>query len=183
MTTLPPRSITSATVILMQAADEAEPHELTFGALIADNEFVDAEAEEVALALCSIGEYRAGAAPAWRVWLPDVTPVTMPRRGSDTTVARTILVQLGGSRFLAMTGARNLIADDRALSFHLPRGLSSQRIDRVSIVLDPSDTYTVRFGRWHSRRLEIDWLTEHSGVYADHLRTTFTASTGLATSL
>ena len=38
----------------------------------------------------------------------------------STTIATTILQQLGGSRFIAMTGAKNLVAEENALIFRLP---------------------------------------------------------------
>ena len=38
------------------------------------------------------------------------------------TTAATILEQLGGNKFRAMTGAKNFLDGGSYLSFHLPRG-------------------------------------------------------------
>jgi len=89
---------------------------------------------------------------------------------SDT--AKTILAQLGGNRFLVMTGAKHIFSDNggKALVFQLPRG-ARDGINAVRIELDASDTYTATKVR------------EVSFVYADQLQTLFTSTTGLAVSL
>lgn len=58
---------------------------------------------------------------------------------TDMTGAKTILAQLGGRRFIAMTGASQFggTADPISLKFTLP----GRTISKVVITLDPSDTY------------------------------------------
>ncbi len=96
---------------------------------------------------------------------------------TDTSVATTILQQLGGRRFTAMTGAKNLVASQNGLTFAI--GKNSSRANRVQIELLPSDTYRVTFARF----AKLDWtpLRVFSDVYADQLQEIFTTETGLYT--
>jgi hypothetical protein len=102
---------------------------------------------------------------------------------SNTQIATTILEQLGGRRFVMMTGAKNLIAHPNALSFKLPGGggFAKDGINYVKITLDPSDTYTVEFSRVRGRTVKT--LHTVSDIYAENLRDVFTRATGLQTSL
>lgn len=93
--------------------------------------------------------------------------------------AQIILQQLGGNRFLAMTGARNLVNHGDALSMHLPRNASGA--NRLTIRLDASDTYTVRF--WKMRNFEAIDIASHDGIYCDQLQPLFTKETGFDTRL
>jgi hypothetical protein len=97
-------------------------------------------------------------------------------------VAKTILEQLGGRHFLAMTGAKNLVGDANSLSMKLPNArCNGKRCTGLRIVLDPSDTYTVE--AIAVRKLEYTVLDTHNGVYCDNLRDVFTSMTGLDTYL
>lgn len=99
---------------------------------------------------------------------------------SGPAVAETILAQLGGNRFRAMTGAKQFVGSETALTFKLPRG-AKDGINAILIVLDANDTYTVTF--YKVRGLKVATVTEVSFIYADQLRPLFTAKTGLYTSL
>lgn len=96
-------------------------------------------------------------------------------------IAQTILEQLGGNQFIAMTGAKNLGADTDSLSFRLPSNFAKQGINYVKITLKPSDTYTVETGK--IRGLDYKKLGEQEMVYADNLRRVFTSITGLDVAL
>ena len=93
------------------------------------------------------------------------------------SVAQIILQQLGGSRFVAMTGAKNLVGSDKSLTFKV--GANSKSINMVQIILMGDDTYKVRFGRF--AKLQFQEKAAHLGVYADQLQDIFTAETGLYT--
>jgi len=92
-------------------------------------------------------------------------------------IANTILSQLGGNRFIAMTGARDFVFSGNSLSFRLPANFARDGITHVTIRLDPSDTYSVEFKRL--RGLNITDKGSVSDVYAETLRTVFTERTGL----
>lgn len=96
-------------------------------------------------------------------------------------VGETILEQLGGNKFLAMTGAKRLVLLERGLQFDIP---VSQGVDRVQIVLAGADTYTVAFYKWKARELALKAVGPFvNGVYAAELQSIFAARTGLRTSL
>ncbi len=105
--------------------------------------------------------------------------------GTDLTVANTILEQLGGNRFLAMTGARNLAGDATSLSFRLPgNGFAKNGINYVKVTLEPSDTYTVVFKKiGRAPGFKVTEFDKVEDVYCDNLREVFERATGLATSL
>lgn len=94
------------------------------------------------------------------------------------TIAQAILAQLGGNKFLSMTGAKNLVNGGETLSFAIP---ASNGINHVAITLDCNDTYRVTFSKF--RKLALTIVHTQGDVYADQLRALFTDQTGLAVSL
>lgn len=96
------------------------------------------------------------------------------------TVAQTILSQLGGSRFVAMTGAKNLAGG--ATSLQMKIGKNAKKVTHVKVELTAADDYTVTF--YEIRGTSV-WkvLATVEGVYCDNLREVFTRYTGLYTSL
>ena len=97
------------------------------------------------------------------------------------SVARTILQQLGGGRFTAMTGARRFLAIDDGLRFALPARFAKDRINLVTIKLNAQDTYDVEFGSVYRKTYSV--IREYEGIYDDGLQATFTEATGLETRL
>lgn len=103
---------------------------------------------------------------------------------TDMTVANTILAQLGGRRFITMTGATSFSGSANALGFRVPSRMTKNRISGVRITLDPNDTYTVKFlAQRRAPSFEVYTVAEHSMIYADQLETIFSTETGLATHL
>lgn len=96
------------------------------------------------------------------------------------TVANTILQQLGGNRFLAMTGAKNLLGSENGLSMKV--GSNDRKVTHVRVNLTPADTYRVEF--MNIRGVQ-PWKTLHvaEDVYAEDLQRIFTEYTGLDTRL
>lgn len=102
---------------------------------------------------------------------------------ANLNVAKTILTQLGGSRFTTMTGAKDLVGGDNYLMFRLPRNFAKDGINKVQITLDPTDTYTVKFLKCDFRKHTFSTVREITHVLADNLQPLFTAFTGLDTHL
>lgn len=101
---------------------------------------------------------------------------------ADLTIARTILEQLGGRRFVAMTGARSIVAGPNFLAFKLPSYFAKNGINAIRITLDAArDLYRVEFSKL--RGLKITPVATHEGIYFDGLAAVFTAETGLVTTL
>jgi len=96
-------------------------------------------------------------------------------------VAKTILQQLGGNRFLTMTGAKNLASDTDRLVFRLNGRLCKNGINMVSIVLNGSDLYDVTYLRVRGTKIVVEDLDKD--VYCDMLVDCFEEATGLLTSL
>lgn len=110
---------------------------------------------------------------------------TVEKRSGDTKmsnqIAQTILNQLGGHRFIVMTGAKNLTSSESALTFKLPNRFAKDGINVVRITLSTADLYDVDFMKW--RGMTQVHGKHVGGVYADQLREIFTAETGLDTSM
>lgn len=98
---------------------------------------------------------------------------------TDMTVASIILNQLGGARFTMMTGAKDYVASDDWLKFRLPARSTKNKCTHVRIILDPSDTYTMEFLKWNSRKVEMQVVSKYSNVYCDSMQDLFEEETGL----
>ncbi len=94
-------------------------------------------------------------------------------------VAQTILEQLGGGRFVAMTGARDFFGTKDSLTFKI--GTNARGVNLVRILLEPSDTYRMEFYR--VKKSTADLLTAFDDVYWEDLQRFFSETTGLYTSL
>jgi hypothetical protein len=95
--------------------------------------------------------------------------------------AEEVLQQLGSRKFVAMTGAKNFVKNDKekSITFQLPRAKSG--INYVKISLTSMDLYNVEF--LSVRGGNIKTVKEVKGVYNDQLQSIFTQHTGLNTSL
>ena len=97
----------------------------------------------------------------------------------ESRVAKTILQQLGGNKFIAMTGAKNLGSTNKSLQFKI--GRNSKSISHVIITLKSSDLYEMEFIRIRGTKRTV--VKKVKGVYADQLQTIFTKYTGMNTRL
>lgn len=110
-------------------------------------------------------------------------------------VADIILNQLGGNRFVVMTGSKNFVADGNTLRMTLAK--NGSKANRLHITLDADDTYTMRFfkytaGGWRvnhkagtitEKKEKIEEVKTFTGVYCDQLQELFTEVTKLYTTL
>ena len=94
-------------------------------------------------------------------------------------IAKTILQQLGGNKFIAMTGAKHLGHTNKGLQMKI--GRNSKGITHVIITLKSTDTYDVEFIKIRGTKRTV--AKKLSRIYADQLRDVFTKYTGLRTSL
>lgn len=93
------------------------------------------------------------------------------------TTAQTILQQLGGSKFVAMTGA-TCFSDGNTL---IAKFKGSRIANIMYVTLNSMDTYDVKIGKF--RGLEFKPVKQIAGAYSDMLRPIFEETTGLYTSL
>lgn len=94
-------------------------------------------------------------------------------------IAQTILQQLGGNKFVAMTGASNLLGSDNGLSFKI--GRNQKGVTHVRVTLTAMDDYIVEFLR--IRGAKVDPVAFCQDIYGDTLARTVADKTGLALSL
>lgn len=114
---------------------------------------------------------------------------------STTTLANVILQQLGGNKFIAMTGAKNLLALENGIRFTIGRNAS--KANRVEITLNGLDLYDIKFIKHTPYKIKVDYnkgtvketqeksvvLKEYNDIYCDMLQELFTEFTGLYTHL
>ncbi len=94
-------------------------------------------------------------------------------------VAQTILQQLGGNKFLAMTGASNLLGSENGLSFKI--GRNDRKITHVRVTLTAMDDYQLEFLTIRGTKIAPAGFAE--GINADNIANVFSTKTGMATSL
>ena len=95
---------------------------------------------------------------------------------SGAQIAKTILKQLGGNKFIAMTGAKNLGHTNKGLQMKI--GRNAKGVTHVIIDLDRGkDLYDIEFVKVRgTKRTTVKKL---KGIYADQLGKIFTQYTGL----
>ena len=108
-------------------------------------------------------------------------------------IAATILAQLGGHRFIAMTGAKDFTAINNGLRFKIGRNAS--KTNRVEITLNGEDLYDMNFikhtpygvtinhkkGTVNIREEKTETVRKFNDVFFDQLQELFTDVTGLYT--
>jgi hypothetical protein len=97
-----------------------------------------------------------------------------------------ILQQLGGNKFLAMTGSKNLTyssVENNYLQMRLTRNMSGANF--LKITLNASDTYTLKFFKVTIKDYMpiISKEQTFEDIYCDQLQEIFTKVTGLYTKL
>lgn len=95
-------------------------------------------------------------------------------------VAQTILEQLGGNRFIAMTGAKQFVGGPDFLQFGIGRG-ACNGVNKVRVTLGADDRYEVAL--YKIRGVNVREIFKYEGVYADRLAAVFTEGTGFDTRL
>jgi hypothetical protein len=100
-------------------------------------------------------------------------------------VGRAILLQLGGSKFLAMTGSHSFIMDGDHLTFRLRRNQSKGNIMKITLtVMDNYNIEVFRAGRNRvTKQYERVCVAFRYSVYADQLQGCFKEITGMDTHL
>jgi hypothetical protein len=95
-------------------------------------------------------------------------------------IAGTILQQLGGRKFIMMTGAKNFFCDGPSCGMKIMRNQS--KANYLKITLNSLDLYDMEFFAI-DRQFNHIHVQEFNGVYDDMLQSIFTKVTGLYTHL
>lgn len=99
------------------------------------------------------------------------------------SVPLTILAQLGGVRFIAMTGARLLVRNATSLTMQLPSRITKARVTHCRVTLTPADEYRVATLKTSRKTGDLEIVESLDGVQCGDLERVFTALTGLETRL
>lgn len=99
-------------------------------------------------------------------------------------VAQIIIRQLGGNAFIAMVGAKSIVATEiggqAGVQFSIGCGANGG-INKVRITLNEADLYDVEF--FKIRGANIKEISKAKDVYAYQLAAVFTSHTDMATRL
>ena len=95
--------------------------------------------------------------------------------------ASLIVQQLGGNKFIVMTGAKNFVKDDSKKMIAFKIGRNCKSVNHVRITLNSMDTYDMEFIRIRAGKLTV--VHTANNVYNDMLQDVFTEHTGLYTRL
>ncbi len=104
-------------------------------------------------------------------------------------ICNTVISQLGGNRFIVMTGSKNFVYSYKEEEFWVRMDLTRNKagVNRLKITLNWDDTYTMYFykGTNCNKTYEYKITKEQTftGIYCDQLQEIFTQVTGLYTSL
>ena len=100
---------------------------------------------------------------------------------SSSFSAGQVLNQLGGNKFIAMTGAKDFVKDDAKQMIAFKIGRNAKSINYVRITLNPMDTYDMEFIMIRAGKLTVKSKAE--GVYNEQLQEVFKEHTGMNTHL
>ena len=95
-------------------------------------------------------------------------------------IANTIYRQLGGNRFRVMTGAKNMVSHEFALSMKIGRNKTNANF--MVVELNGLDLYDVTFAKL-TKMGEMKSVKTYDNVYNDMLVEIFESHTGMYTSL
>ena len=97
----------------------------------------------------------------------------------DKIQANETIKQLGGNRFIAMTGAKNFAFGPLGIGFKI--GKNCKSINYIRINLNGLDLYDIEFIRIRKSNLKV--INKLTNIYNDQLQSVFTDYTGLYTYL
>lgn len=89
-----------------------------------------------------------------------------------------ILQQLGGNRFIAMTGTKNFVYDLKELSLSMKLSRNKANATHLKIQVNSLDLYDLTFYKCTE---QIEVVKQVNNIYDDMLQPIFTEVTGLYT--
>ena len=99
---------------------------------------------------------------------------------TNLSITQIIYEQLGGDRFALMTGAKDFVSTTDT-SLHITLSKNASGCNRLSITLEPNDTYTMLFYKMTKKRGTMDYVLSKGAVaeevFYDELQDYFTNHT------
>ena len=108
-------------------------------------------------------------------WMSDMKEQSVNEAKMSKSQAKELLQQLGGNKFIAMTGAKNFGTDGKSLTFKI--GRNSKGVNFVRIKLTSMDLYDIEFLQVRAGKIKIK--SKAKRVYADQLGKMFKKNTGM----
>ena len=112
---------------------------------------------------------------------PETKAIKLEGKLNELKTYEEILKQLGGNKFVAMTGAKNLATGGNKKNLSFSIGRNAKKVTHVIITLTSADLYDMEFINMSGAKRKV--LKKVKGVYNDMLRKIFTKYTGMRTSL
>ena len=140
---------------------------LSFSTISGGVDGISSSADATAITIDSSERVAIGSSTANKIF-----NIADPNQGGET------LKQLGGNRFIAMTGAKNFAVGPKGMSFKI--GRNSKNVNYVRIDLK-GDLYNMEFIQMRAGKMKVK--SKEKGVYNDQLQKMFTKNTGMYTSL
>jgi len=110
------------------------------------------------------------------------------KESSNIQIANTILAQLGGNKFIAMTGSTNFLAIPNGISMHLKKNRSGAKY--LNITLNGKDLYDMEFSKITIKKIgafirdeKLVTVKTIKDVFNDQLQEIFQSVTGFRTQL
>ncbi len=112
------------------------------------------------------------------------TTETEYRKKVNNDIINTMVQQLGGNKFFAMTGSKPQYKDinciNPLIALKLTRNGSKANYLKITYMIG-ADLYTMEFIKM--TKLKIETTKEYTNIYGDQLQSIFTQETGLNTKL
>jgi len=105
----------------------------------------------------------------------------MTKSEQNKAIADTILQQLGGQKFIVMTGANSFSYGDNNLNFRLSSRITKHKAQCMRITLNGKDLYDLELMK--IKNFELKLVDKKTDVDAEALQGVFTEMTGLDTSI
>lgn len=112
-------------------------------------------------------------------------------------IGEIILEQLGGNKFVVMTGTKNFVWDSDNTTLRMTLAKNASKANRLYIKYNSDDTYTMDFFKYSPARYKVDHkkctcdfvdekivpVKKFEHIYCDQLQELFTNVTGMYTRL
>jgi hypothetical protein len=97
------------------------------------------------------------------------------------TISAEIMKQLGGKRFVIMTGAKNIVNRPNGVTMSLPRNVTGGM--QCCITLNSTDLYDIDFFSLHRKTFVIQYKKRFTDIGVENLSDVFSQATGFAVRL
>lgn len=103
---------------------------------------------------------------------------------NNLEIANEIMKQIGGKKFMAMTGAKNIVAIEKGVQFKFQgSNVATNCVIKLGETFLTNDLYIMEFWKINASKGTCVKVAEFEGLYSDQIENTFGEVTRLATRL